>query len=99
MGGAGAYDLFSGALAVLLAYLYVQYDLRGLAALLVPLFFVRHIYEMNQQLEQKNREQLNLMVRAMEARDPYTSGHSVRVSEYARAMAREMGMSAKHVDN
>jgi HD-GYP domain-containing protein (c-di-GMP phosphodiesterase class II) len=54
---------------------------------------------MNQQLEQKNREQLNLMVRAMEARDPYTSGHSVRVSEYARAMARELGMSAKQVDN
>ncbi len=98
MGGALGYDLFSSALAILLAYLYVQYDLRGLAALLVPLFFVRHVYHMNQQLEQKNREQLNLMVRAVEARDPYTSGHSVRVAEYARALARELGLPARQVD-
>lgn len=98
MGGAVAYDLFSSGLAVLLAYLYVEYDLRGLAALLVPLFFVRHVYQMNQQLEQKNREQLNLMVRAVEARDPYTSGHSVRVAEYARAVARDLGLPAKQVD-
>jgi putative nucleotidyltransferase with HDIG domain len=53
---------------------------------------------MNQQLEQKNREQLNLMVRAVEARDPYTSGHSVRVAEYARAVARDLGLPAKQVD-
>jgi putative nucleotidyltransferase with HDIG domain len=39
------------------------------------------------------------MVKAIEARDPYTSGHSVRVAEYARTMARELGLSAKEVDN
>lgn len=99
VGGAFVYDVFSSTLGLLLAYLYVRLEFAGLAVLLLPLFFVRHIYEMNQQLEQKNREQLNLMVRAMEARDPYTSGHSVRVSEYARAMARELGLSAKQVDN
>lgn len=93
------FDLFSSSTAVLLAFLYVRFDLGGLAVLLLPLFFVRHMYQMNQQLEQKNREQLNLMVRAVEARDPYTSGHSVRVSEYARALARELGLSAKEVDN
>jgi putative nucleotidyltransferase with HDIG domain len=38
------------------------------------------------------------MVKAIEARDPYTSGHSVRVSEYARSMARELGLPPKHVD-
>lgn len=93
------YDIFSSALAVLLAYLYLVFDFAGLALLLIPLFFVRHMYEMNQRLDQKNRETLNLMVRAVEARDPYTSGHSVRVSEYAKALARELGLSAKEVDN
>ena len=99
IGGAVIYDVFSSSLGVLLAYLYVRLEFAGLAVLLLPLFFVRHIYEMNQRLEQKNREQLNLMVRAMEARDPYTSGHSVRVSEYARAIARELEMSARQVDS
>lgn len=99
VGGAIVYDLFSSTLAILLVYLYVTFQFLGLAVLLLPLFFVRHIYQMNQQLEQKNREQLALMVRAMEARDPYTSGHSVRVAEYAKTMARELGLSAKQVDN
>src|SRR5213594_3662777 len=42
---------------------------------------------------------LELMVKAIEARDPYTSGHSIRVSEYARSIARELGLPTKHVDD
>ncbi len=33
------------------------------------------------------------LVRALEARDPYTRGHSRRVSAYAAAIARELGLS------
>jgi putative nucleotidyltransferase with HDIG domain len=91
--------LVSSGLALLLTFLYVEWQFRGVALLVLPLFFVRHIYQMNQQLEQKTREQLGFMVKAIEARDPYTSGHSVRVAEYARTMARELGLSAKEVDN
>src|SRR5256886_3884950 len=62
-------------------------------------FFVRHMYQMNIRAERANRELLELMVKAIEARDPYTSGHSVRVAEYARSMARELGLPPKHVDD
>ena len=96
------YDFFSSSLAILLAYLYLksplQSPLLGLALLVVPLFFVRHMYRMNLQLERVNKELLELMVKAIEARDPYTSGHSLRVSEYARSIARDLGLSAKLVD-
>jgi putative nucleotidyltransferase with HDIG domain len=98
IGSALLYDFVASGLALLLAYLYVQLELRGVALLLLPLFFVRHLYQMYQQLEQKNREQLLFMVKAIEARDPYTSGHSMRVAEYARTIARELGLSAKQVD-
>jgi putative nucleotidyltransferase with HDIG domain len=54
---------------------------------------------MNLQVERVNRELLELMVKAIEARDPYTSGHSVRVAEYARSVAREFGLPPKHVDD
>jgi len=57
------------------------------------------VYQMNLQAERANRELLELMVKAIEARDPYTSGHSVRVAEYARSMARELGLTPKHVDD
>lgn len=92
------YDLFSSSLAILLAFLYLKSQLIGLALLVVPLFFVRHMYQMNLQLERVNKELLELMVKAIEARDPYTSGHSLRVCEYARSMARDLGMSSKQVD-
>ena len=93
------YDLLASSLAVLLTYLYLKSQLVGLAVLVVPLFFVRHMHQMNLQLERVNRELLELMVKAIEARDPYTSGHSLRVSEYARSIARDLDLSAKVVDH
>jgi putative nucleotidyltransferase with HDIG domain len=98
VGGSFLYDLFSSSLAILLTFLYLKSQLIGLALLVVPLFFVRHMYQMNLQLERVNKELLELMVKAIEARDPYTSGHSLRVCEYARSMARDLGLSTKQVD-
>ena len=97
-GGSLLYDFVSSSLAILLAFLYIKLQLVGLAILILPLFFVRHMYHMNLQVERVNRELLELMVKAIEARDPYTSGHSVRVAEYARQIARELGLHPKHVD-
>src|SRR5436309_2983710 len=92
------YDLVSSSLAIVLAFLFTKLQIVGLAVLVLPLFFVRHMYHMNLQVERVNRELLELMVKAIEARDPYTSGHSVRVSEYARQIARELGLNPKQVD-
>src|SRR5204862_5320065 len=91
-------DMISSSLAIVLAYLFIKFQIVGLTVLVLPLFFVRHMYQMTLQFDRVNRELLELMVKAIEARDPYTSGHSVRVSEYARSMARELGLSAKLVD-
>src|SRR5436309_4655043 len=92
------YDLVSSSLAIVLAFLFTRLQIVGLAVLVLPLFFVRHMYQMNLQVERVNRELLELMVKAIEARDPYTSGHSVRFAEYARQIARERGVNPKHVD-
>jgi putative nucleotidyltransferase with HDIG domain len=92
------YDLVSSSLAIALAFLYIQFQIIGLAVLVLPLFFVRHMYQMNLQVERVNRELLELMVKSIEARDPYTSGHSIRVSEYARQIARELGLPTKQID-
>jgi HD-GYP domain-containing protein (c-di-GMP phosphodiesterase class II) len=39
-----------------------------------------------------------LMVKAIEARDPYTSGHSRRVAHYSKIIARAIGLTAKRID-
>ncbi len=91
------YDLALSSFAVLLAFLYVRSQLLGLMLLIVPIWIVRHFYHVVLQLEEVNRDLLELMVKAIEARDPYTSGHSLRVSQLARQIARELGLGGRVV--
>jgi HD-GYP domain-containing protein (c-di-GMP phosphodiesterase class II) len=92
------YDLFAMPIPAFLAYLYVHDSLAGVVIVSVPLFIVRHIYAQNLRLEQSNREMLELMVKQVELVEPYTSGHSKRVSQYARILAKEAGIHGKHLD-
>lgn len=93
-----AQDVLSSSLAPLLAFVWLKLDLLGLLLVTVPLFFVRHALSSNLKLEQTNRELLELMVKSIEARDPYTSGHSVRVATYAKAIARGLGLSSREIE-
>jgi len=97
-GSAFVTDLLSSTLAVLLVFLYVKLQFLGMAIIVFPLFLARQLYQMNLQLQEELEEKLELMVKAMEARDPYTSGHSRRVAEYAMAIARELKLSATELD-
>ena len=92
------YDLFSSPIGPLLAFMYVKLQLAGIVVLIAPLYFVRYIYQVNLQLEQVNRDLLELMLKAIEARDPYTSGHSLRVSFLARHIAKDLGLGGRVVE-
>jgi len=92
------YDLLASLLALLLAFLYSELAIFGLLIVIVPLYFVRHTNQINLRLEETNRDLLELMVKAIEARDPYTCGHSQRVSRLATALAKEVGLSFKEVE-
>lgn len=91
------YDLLSWPLIVFLAWVYVHYGTPGALVLAVPLLGLRQLYKVNSDLEQTNQELLELMVAAIEARDPYTSGHSRRVSENARIIAQIVGLRSSEV--
>jgi PAS domain S-box-containing protein len=41
---------------------------------------------------------MQVMVSAVEMRDPYTAGHQIRAADLARAIAREMGLSPDKID-
>lgn len=94
-----AYHLVASALAIGIAWLYLRVGVLGIAIVVVPILFLRHTILVNVQLQETNRELLDLMVKSIEARDPYTSGHSQRVSEYARTLARAIGMNYRETDH
>ena len=102
--GVLAYDLSASFVGVMVAWLYVISDKwlgfgsLGLLGVIVPIIAVRHVYGLYHQLEDSGQELLQVMVKAIEARDPYTSGHSVRVSELSRAVAVELGLPARTIE-
>lgn len=51
-----------------------------------------------EELELNVREQLAMMVKAIEARDPYTSGHSRRVCGLSRAIAIDFGLATEEIE-
>lgn len=83
----------------------------GFPAIFLPIIAVRHVYvQLNElrtlydrldaskeELERNVREQLEMMVRSIEARDPYTSGHSRRVAAISEALALDYGLSTELV--
>jgi hypothetical protein len=93
-----AYDLISLPFVLLFASVYVAWGALAVLLLAIPLLAFRHLYKTKRQLEQTNRELLELMVAAIEARDPYTSGHSRRVSHYSRLISQAIGLTSREVE-
>ena len=82
-----------------LAYLYSAIWWPGVVLAILPLTFVRHAYLINHRLQETNRALLKALVKAIETRDPYTSGHSLRVSALSHRIAQKMGLPAKQVEH
>lgn len=92
------YDLLALPFVFVFAWFYTQFGPIGVAMLAIPLFGVRELYKTNAQLERTNRELLDMMVAAIEARDPYTSGHSRRVAANTRIIAEMLGLGRREVE-
>lgn len=91
-------DLLVAPVAIAVAALYIQIGTLGLVLAILPLLFVRHSYLTTFRLQQANRDLLKALVKAIETRDPYTSGHSVRVSRMARSIAESMAFPGKRAE-
>jgi len=50
------------------------------------------------ELQQSYFHTITALVRAMEAKEPYTQGHSDRVKKYALAIAREVNLSNENIE-
>lgn len=92
------FDAAMSPLGLLWAFLFLRFGAVGLLLALVPLIGLRYSYGINVELRKLNADLLRLMVKTIEAQDPYTSGHSVRVSETAGKMARRLGLRKNEIE-
>src|SRR6266404_169432 len=77
----------------------------GVLVVAIPLAALASRYITNLQVPQSQPdleiaylEFVETMANVLDARDPYTAGHSLRVAGYAHAIACEMGMSAHQAE-
>jgi putative nucleotidyltransferase with HDIG domain len=91
-------DILACPLIFLFAWTYANFGPMIAAILWFPILGLRQMNTINLELAQTNRELLELMVKSIEARDPYTSGHSRRVKDHAIHIARLLGLSSADVE-
>jgi putative nucleotidyltransferase with HDIG domain len=96
--GAGGGCVFSAPVVAILGYGYAQAGLAVLLLALVPILaaigllgMYREKTELARRLSEGNMAFALALVRALDARDPYTAGHSAAVAVYARDLARAAG--------
>lgn len=87
-----------GLLGIILSFAYNSYGIGGLLLFFVPLLLARYTFKLYIDMRKNYFETMNVLVRAIEASDPYTSGHSLRVSAYSEAIAKEVGLPQGKID-
>jgi putative nucleotidyltransferase with HDIG domain len=91
------YDFLASPIALVAAILYQQLYITGVLLILLPLYLIRYSYISKVQLQVANTDLLKVLVIAIETRDPYTSGHSQRVSTLATEIATDLNCSTRFI--
>ncbi|HEU4587542.1 MAG TPA: HD domain-containing phosphohydrolase [Gemmatimonadales bacterium] len=59
----------------------------------------QRVYEQSQRIQELFLEGVQMLARALEAKDAYTSGHSIRVSRYSLATAERLGFKDEELQS
>jgi putative nucleotidyltransferase with HDIG domain len=65
----------------------------------VPLLFARYAWKLYLHSKEQFLRTISTLTAAIEAKDPYTEGHSKRVAEYSVALAQQMKLRNAQVEN
>lgn len=90
-------DLTLPALGIILAVIWLQSPIFCLL-LAFPIIVNQNAYRSLKLLENETTQAIIAITELVEARDPYTFGHSIRVAGYCRALCRELGLSEELVE-
>jgi len=91
-------QLALGFVGVAIAQILNTVGIPGFALFIVPLLVARQTYQQSVLLRQAYADTIGSMVAALEAKDVYTKGHSLRVAEYAVLIANSLAVPASTVE-
>ncbi len=77
-------------LGFFLGRLYLSIGAAAVLMLIVPMFIAREVFASYMHVKRSHEETVNMLIRALEAKDRYTAGHAERVAQYARYIGEEL---------
>ena len=84
--------------AAIIALVYLKAGMWTIALFVVPLFLARYTFQLYIEMKEAHINTVAALTSALDANDPYTHGHSYRVSQYALRLGRAMGLSSKDLE-
>jgi len=86
-------------LGFLMAVIYVQAGVLGILLFFLPLLLARRSFELYTRMRKVYLDTIRALAAAIDAKDPYTKGHSERVAKTSVALAQELNLSGRDIEN
>ena len=83
----------------LMAIVYVEVGIIGILLFFLPLLLARRSFELYTKMRKVYLDTIRALAAAIDAKDPYTKGHSERVAETSVALAQELNLSDRDIEN
>ena len=83
----------------LMAIVYVEVGIFGILLFFLPLLLARRSFELYTKMRRVYLDTIRALAAAIDAKDPYTKGHSERVAEMSIALAQELNLSDRDIEN
>ncbi|MCD4668887.1 MAG: HD domain-containing protein [Actinomycetia bacterium] len=92
------FHLFLAAMAMAISFLYKLYGPTTLLFTSLPLVIAQYTYLLRIKERRALLNSILQIVKIVEAKDPYTAGHSVRVAEYSEKIARKLKLNEYDIE-
>ena len=86
-------------LGFLMAIVYVEVGIVGILLFFLPLLMARRSFELYTKMRKVYLDTIRALAAAIDAKDPYTKGHSERVAEVSVALAQELNLSGRDIED
>jgi len=92
------FQIFLAAMSIAISFLYKLYGPFTIIFTSLPLIIAQYAYMLRIKERKALINSIKQIVKIIDAKDPYTAGHSVRVAEYAEKIARKLRLNEFDVD-
>ena len=83
----------------LMAIVYVDVGIIGILLFFLPLLLARRSFELYTKMRKVYLDTIRALAAAIDAKDPYTKGHSERVAQLSVALAQDLHLSGRDIEN